>query len=158
MILKPDRTIDQLLVLLLKRKTSEKDPWSGHMAFPAGRKKETDSNLRETANREVLEESGIDSKKCELLGTLEELLPGNRSLLVTPLVLLAPEATDVTIDDREIADHVWIPLNFFMDQRNSSPYHDRGSGREGPSFVYLGNYIVWGMTLRIIHDFLSKID
>ena len=116
MILKPNAEKKQLVVLLLKRKVSESDPWSGHMAFPGGRANDTERDIIETARREVMEETSIDFRNCELLGTLDDVLPGNRLLVVTPFVLMAPASTEVKIDGREIADQVWIPLDFFMDE------------------------------------------
>ena len=160
MVLKPDATTNQLLVLLLKRKVSDSDPWSGHMAFPGGRANSADLDLANTAYREVMEETSIDFRKCELLGTLDDLLPGNRLLGVKPFVLLGPASIEVKIDGREIADYVWIPLDFFMDKKNSSKLQLQSFGinHEVASFAYLGSHVIWGMTLRIIEDFLSKIQ
>jgi 8-oxo-dGTP pyrophosphatase MutT (NUDIX family) len=158
MILKQD-THNEITVLLLKRKTSEKDPWSGHMAFPGGRMKESDFQMINTAKRETFEETRIDLGKYEYLGSLDELPPGNRSVTVTPFVFFVQEEVEVKIEAREITDHVWIPLAFFSDKRNSAMHRveTMGAVREVESFPYLGKYIVWGMTLRVINDFLSKI-
>ncbi len=157
MILKFDAK-NQIAVLLLQRKISESDPWSGHMAFPGGKYEEKDREIMNTATREVMEECGVDFSKCELLGTLDDILPGNKALAVTPFVVLAPESMTVKIDEREITDHVWIPISFFAD-KNSSPMQVRrfGTTHEVTSYRYQESYIVWGMTLRIIDDFLSKI-
>jgi len=40
-----------LSVLMIKRADREGDPWSGHMAFPGGRKDRGDSNTLVTAKR-----------------------------------------------------------------------------------------------------------
>ncbi len=159
LLLKPDQQGRQLLLLVLKRQVSESDPWSGQIALPGGRAR-NDEQLLDTVRREMMEEVAIDSKKCELLGTLDELLPGSRSIIVTPFVFLAPESTEALIDTREIAEYVWIPINFFLDKRNSATLKVERSGRsfEMPSFPYLGTHIVWGMTLRIIQDYISKIE
>ena len=44
-------------VLLIKRSTNERDPWSGHMR---GRWEPDDSELQQTAIRETFEETGVD--------------------------------------------------------------------------------------------------
>ena len=44
-------------VLLIKRSTNERDPWSGHMALPGGRWEPDDSELQQTAIRETFEET-----------------------------------------------------------------------------------------------------
>jgi 8-oxo-dGTP pyrophosphatase MutT (NUDIX family) len=160
MILRSNETNGKLEVLLVQRKVSESDPWSGHMAFPGGRSKESDGELINTATREVREETGIDIASCELLGTLDDSLPGNRSLCVTPFVVLAHKSTIVKTDGREITDHIWIPLEFFMDKKNSSPFITKrfGADRVVTSYEYMNSYIVWGMTLRLIDDLVSKLS
>lgn len=147
-----------LIVLLLKRETRESDPWSGHMAFPGGRMKDSDKEMINTARREVMEETGINLARCELLGTLDELPPGNRSVTVTPFVFLDVEKSKVEIETKEIADYVWAPVSFFANKRNAEMFRAQRGGtfHEFVSFPYLGKYIVWGMTLRIINDFLGK--
>src|SRR6185295_16981272 len=47
-------------LLLIHRATRDDDPWSGHMAFPGGRRHPDDTDVVHTAVRETLEEVGID--------------------------------------------------------------------------------------------------
>src|SRR6476646_9126644 len=47
-------------ILFIKRAERESDPWSGHMAFPGGRREPSDETLLHTARRETLEEVGLD--------------------------------------------------------------------------------------------------
>ncbi|MGI0092160.1 MAG: NUDIX hydrolase [Nitrososphaerales archaeon] len=160
LILKPDSTLGQVSALLVRRRISETDPWSGQMAFPGGRTSRRDQGIMKTAVREVLEETGIDLTKCEMLGTLDDLIPtSNRSLRVTPFVALAPESTVVSVDGHEIVDYVWIPIAFFVDKNNSATYDVQRSEMSISvrCFPYLGTHIVWGMTLRMIEDFITKV-
>jgi 8-oxo-dGTP pyrophosphatase MutT (NUDIX family) len=159
LILKPDVPGNQVVMLLLKRSISETDPWSGQMAFPGGRWRESDGEIINTAYRELAEETGIGKSRLDPLGRLDDLVPGNRSLSVTPFVFLVTEPTDVKVNAREISDNVWIPINFFKDKSNSSllQVQIRGTRGKVPSFAYQGAYVIWGMTLRIIDDFLSRI-
>ena len=159
MILKPSSENGQLDVLLVKRVSSPIDPWSGHMAFPGGRQRGPREGMFETARREVLEEVGLDLQKMELLGRLDDVVPGSFLIKVTPFAVVAAEPAEVKINTAEIDDHVWIPLEFFFDSKNSTPYNIArvGENREVPSFVYNGRHIVWGLTLRIIQNFGEKI-
>ena len=72
-----------------------------------------------------MEECGIDVGKCELLGTLDDILPGNILIAVTPFVVLTPESTIVKIDGREITDYVGISHQFF--RRQEEFFADAGS-------------------------------
>ena len=60
-------------ILYIRRNYHPSDPWSAHLAFPGGRN-EKGENERETAEREVLEEVGLDlsSPNFKLLGRLND--------------------------------------------------------------------------------------
>lgn len=157
-ILAPDTNAQEVTALFVKRKKTIGDPWSGHMAFPGGRLKNGES-LTQTARREVLEETGISLQNYEFLGNLDELPTGNASVIVSPFVFLAPRQDNVTIEQREIVDYIWIPLSFFSERRNMQKMQIEtyGAMREVASFPYRSNYIVWGMTLRVVDDLLTRM-
>ena len=159
-ILRPDSERPELLILLIKRKTREGDPWSGHIAFPGGRYSETDRNLLGTVIREVLEETGVDLKELSILGGLDEVVAGGLPIRVTPYVALSKIELRIRIDPREIDDFFWIPLSFFGDRKNIQPYKINRFGQtvEVPSYRFLENQVIWGITLRIIEDFIAKIS
>ena len=54
------RQAPALELLLIKRSSSEDDPWSGQMALPGGRRDPADAGLQHTAIRETHEEVGLD--------------------------------------------------------------------------------------------------
>lgn len=160
MILQPDKVTNDLLVLLIERKTRVNDPWSGHMALPGGRYSEGDQNLFSTVIREVMEETGLDLREFSILGALDEIVPGNFSIRVTPYIALSKEEDiSVKIDPIEVESFVWIPLSFFGDRNNLKPYSITRLGQQlqVPSYNFAGDQIIWGMTLRIIQDLVSRI-
>lgn len=59
--------VDDLAILLIERLKSVSDPWSGHMAFPGGRRDGTEADL-ETAIRETAEEVAVDLEIGEAAG------------------------------------------------------------------------------------------
>ena len=91
--------VDDLHVLFIHRAHHPQDPWSGHMAFPGGRKDPEDADLRITIHRETKEEVGIDlDRHGEYLGRMAELQAMARgrpiSMTVAPFVyLISAEAT-----------------------------------------------------------------
>lgn len=129
------------------------------MAFPGGRYEDKDRLILSTAIREVLEETGIDLRNCSILGTLDEVTPTTRAIRVTPYVALAPESAEVNLNASEIAEHIWVPLTFFKNQSNIRPHVVTRNSNEVvvPSFLYREKYVIWGMTLRMIEDFVRKV-
>jgi 8-oxo-dGTP pyrophosphatase MutT (NUDIX family) len=159
-ILHPENKSGELLVLFVKRRTREGDPWSGHMAFPGGRYSETDRNLLGTVIREVREEIGVDLRELASLGGLDEVIAGGLPIRVTPYVLLSKDELEIKIDEKEIENCIWIPLSFFQDRKNIQLYKINRLGQtlEVQSYKFLGNQVIWGITFRIIEDFLRKIS
>jgi hypothetical protein len=53
----------------------------------------------------------------------------------------------------------WVPLDVLRDARSWSAVtiEIRGMRREFPGFVYEGN-VVWGLTERILTQFLKRLD
>ena len=158
-IIKNDSTTAEPVALLLRRRVVLSDPWSGDMAFPGGRSRHDDRDAFSTALREVQEETGIDLTSCTMLGTLDDVVPGNVKLRVTPFVAIAPENTNISLDGDEIVDYIWIPVGFFLNDANISPNTIERFGRrfEVTSFNYLGKHVIWGMTFRILQDLASRL-
>ena len=151
---------DDLDVLLIRRAEFEGDPWSGQMAFPGGHRDPEDATLEDTAMRETLEEVGIDlARHGRLISRLDDVQAHARGkaidMVVTPFLFELDRPRPTTIDTSEVAAAVWIPLQVFRDDR----YHGttpiaRGDFRaDFPAFLYEGN-TVWGMTYRMIREFL----
>ena len=158
-ILRTNPNNESIETLMVKRSVSEYDPWSGHMAFPGGRADKNDAGLVETVKREVFEETAIVLSDRDMIGKLDEIVPGNFSLKVTPFVAIPSKPVEVHIDHKEIVDFFWIPVAFFQNKQNSSEYKVVRLGQEFavPSFAYEGKHIVWGMSLRIIENLLEKV-
>jgi 8-oxo-dGTP pyrophosphatase MutT (NUDIX family) len=72
----PERGLE---VLLIQRAEREGDPWSGHIAYPGGRYSSTDASMQHTAERETIEEVGLDLRAhARLLGRLSNV-PARRN-------------------------------------------------------------------------------
>lgn len=147
-------------MLFIKRPDNERDPFSGHMAFPGGRMEPVDAGKDETAIRETIEEVGIDiSKSGRIIGSLDDVIPNNpraRNYIVTPYLSLLNEEVPMTLDPREVEKALWIPVPHLLDERNTETrMRDRG-GRMITDYVFnYDGHIIWGMTGRILHHFLS---
>jgi len=141
-------------ILFLERKEDPRDLWSGQMCLPGGRAKEEDANLLETAIRETLEETGVDIDPKFVVGVLEEVRPLNKpELIVTPFVAYIGGKRKVRIND-EVKNAYWFSLSSLRrGEVNPKKFNLRGE------VAYLVNgKIIWGMTARIVKNFLRLLD
>ena len=149
-------------MLFIKRAEFSGDPWSGHVAFPGGRQEPGDASLEETAIRETREETAIDIRRDgQVLGTLDEIYPRTPAL---PPIVVRPYVTVVVPDaaivlSAEVAASFWIPVATLRDPAVSteSTVVVRGEERRVSSFRH-GSYTVWGLTERIVRQFIGYFE
>lgn len=147
--------------LLVRRARSPRDPWSGQMALPGGRRDPEDIDLRETAVRETREEVGIDlARSGALLGRLPDLKPTSRAiprLVIAPFVFLLSEGSDARVASTEIAAVYWVPVAHLgaPGARSAVAVETPAGKREFPCYRVEG-HPVWGLTYRILQRFLRS--
>jgi 8-oxo-dGTP pyrophosphatase MutT (NUDIX family) len=147
-------------MLFIKRPESDIDAFSGHMAFPGGKMKEGDKDKLDTAIRETYEEVGVDLYKSGLvIGELDDINPNNpraRNYIVTPYVSMLKEEVLIKPNLYEVESAVWVPMKHLKDERNFKTRFRERNGKMVEDYVYsYGQYIIWGMTGRILRRFLS---
>jgi len=148
-------------MLLIKRATSERDPWSGHMALPGGRREETDATLLETAVRETWEETALDLTGAVVLGRLELVAPLSARLpkvSVTPIVFGVEGEAEASANSHEVAAVHWVGLDELRNptSRESTTILLPDGPKNFPCFR-LDGQIVWGLTHRILDRFLNHL-
>jgi 8-oxo-dGTP pyrophosphatase MutT (NUDIX family) len=147
-------------LLFIKRPESDRDPFSGHMAFPGGRMDSADNSKLETAIRETYEEVGIDiNSSGRILGSLDDVNPNNpraRNYIVTPYLSVLNEEVTIKPDSNEVERTLWVPMHHLVDDRNLEVRIRERDGTEVKDHAYqYEQYLIWGMTGRILHQFLS---
>ena len=148
-------------IFFIQRAHYETDPWSGQIAFPGGREEPGDDTLVETAVREIREETGIDLRRDgEIIGPLDDLRPMTVRLpavIVRPFVALLGDHPEPVLS-HEVAASFWVPLS---DLRDRSAWRDTVVTARGLELTRLGfhhgEFVVWGMTERILSDFLALV-
>jgi 8-oxo-dGTP pyrophosphatase MutT (NUDIX family) len=150
-------------VLFIRRADRDGDPWSGHMAFPGGRRDEHDADLYETAVRETREEVGIDLEAHgTLLGRLEDLeaIAGARrtGLVIAPFVFALDREVPLVFDPREVAEALWAPIAPLAQGEGAStlPW-DRGGVRFDLPCWHVQGRVVWGLTYRMMQELFGAI-
>lgn len=138
-------------VLLVKRIEHRDDPWSGHYAFPGGRREDVDETIFQTCIREVKEETGIILEPALLHQTCEPALAGRNvkaPILVQPFVFKVSERPVVTIEAKEIARYTWLSTDNFRNRSRHQVIEVR-SAMIRPVYP-MDDYFIWGFTYGLL--------
>ena len=142
-------------LLLIQRTERIADPWSGQVAFPGGHRARDDRSLLETAIRETGEEVGISLRDHSVLGALPVVNARTRRVRVAPFVFQLKTRVKVR-PNVEVAKAFWVSVNDLTRSRVVRSKVDVDHRKLiVDSYVY-GEYVIWGLTLRIIKILLGE--
>lgn len=149
-------------LLFIQRAAVDRDPWSGQMAFPGGRVEPDDIDSFATAERETLEEIGIDLGAARRLGSLAEVDGGrgtNRDIVVSGHCYWLSRTSVSISPNHEVADVLWVPVGHLLDDGRYIEYRYPRSGARFPG-IQLDNphQVIWGLTLRFLADLMVRLE
>jgi 8-oxo-dGTP pyrophosphatase MutT (NUDIX family) len=143
--------------VLLTERTTHLSTHSGQVAFPGGKRDETDTDEAHTALREAHEEIGLEAHWIEVIGQMPIYTTGSQ-FIITPVVALVDPQHRLKLNAFEVADAFEVPLEFLM-----NPAHHRrhavefgGVRREWFSMPYMdgaAERFVWGATAAMLRNF-----
>jgi 8-oxo-dGTP diphosphatase len=146
-------------ILILRRALNPHDPWSGHFAFPGGRREPGDADLLATCLRETQEECGLELSPADLRRELHPTEAGNalgKPVKVVPFLFEINEAPRLRLDPIECAAGHWVPEAHLRDPARRgtiTPLPD--ASRKFPSILLEGGHI-WGFTYKVLVDLLES--
>jgi 8-oxo-dGTP pyrophosphatase MutT (NUDIX family) len=154
---------DGVEILLIHRAEDPQDPWSGHMAFPGGRVDDRDAGALAAAIRETREEVALDLEATGiLLGRLSDVAAVGRgrplSLVIEPFVFSVDH--DPTLEpNHEVAEIVWVPLDFLLDRRNRStvPWCHGDLTINLPCYRF-EDHVIWGLTFGMVDELVTLLE
>ena len=162
MVLQPrSQDTDALFIL---RAVKEGDPWSGQMAFPGGHQDPIDDSLRHAAERETLEEIGLDlTQTSEFIGELDWVQANprgrNLELVVAPFVFELTRPVENFSPNYEVADVLWGSLSDMYTGASHTSLEFPVSGQSSTFPGYgVGSEVVWGLTYRMLELFFTMLD
>ena len=143
--------------VILTERTTHLSTHSGQVAFPGGRRDDTDTDPAHTALREAHEEIGLEHGFVEVIGELPVYTTGSR-FVITPVIALVRPDHALKLNAYEVADAFEVPLEFLM---NPAHHHRHvleldGYRREWFSMPYMdGNTerFIWGATAAMLRNF-----
>jgi len=149
----------------------------GEICFPGGGVDPTDKDDEETAIRETCEELGLSKSAIEIIGPLDILITPFQ-FMITPFVARLADYRKIKPNQDEVEKIFYVPVEFFLNNAPQThhtkvtispqpdfPVHLLPNGktynwRAGiyPVLFYQYNeYIIWGITARIVHNFVEII-
>lgn len=147
------------------------------ISFPGG-KIENGENPLDTAIRETCEELGTIANNIEIISHLD-LLITHMNLIIHPYVGILKDIDNLDINKTEV-DHVFlVPITYLLENKptyyqnklevvpddnfpyeiipNSDNYKFQESNYPVVFYSY-NNYVIWGLTARILENFLKIIS
>jgi 8-oxo-dGTP pyrophosphatase MutT (NUDIX family) len=147
-----------LEVLLIQRAPHELDPWSGHLAFPGG-KVENSEKPRAAAERETLEEVGIDLRQAACLGPLAEITGLTLPVRVSGYVYFLADECELALNAEEVSAAFWVALDLLTapERRLLTTVFFDGGAHDVPAIrlPYPNTPVLWGLTYRLVMEFIE---
>lgn len=128
---------------------------AGQISFPGGRKDPSDPSLLHTAQRECLEEIGVQPQ--QVLGRMPVYV-SNSGFAITPYVGLLSQDYKLSINSAEVEEAFRVPLSHLFQPNN----HIRFPVKHGPRtldvyWIRWQHRYIWGATAGIIHNLYSHL-
>jgi 8-oxo-dGTP pyrophosphatase MutT (NUDIX family) len=144
----------ELELLFVKRAETSKDPWSGQIAFPGGKRCPFDNDLKDTVIRETCEETSLNLRKgCRFLGALEPINSIQRpGMKILPFVVWQLEGQEIRLN-HELASFFWVPVTELAKNEGTTKYLSTNY----PAYV-IQNNVVWGITYQISNSLVSLLQ
>lgn len=158
----------------VRAKTLRTQP--NEVCFPGG-KIENDENPLTTAIRETCEEIGICEDKVKIISPLD-LFVSPFNTIIHPYLVFIEDINNMKINVDEVQEVFFVPLDFllntnvntFINKVNITPdenfpyelipkkhnYKFSTGSYEVPFYLY-NNYVIWGITAKILLNFLSYL-
>ncbi len=148
-------------LLFIERAADERDPWSGNIGFPGGRRSGNDLGLQQTAERETAEEVGLDLGRAAMLGRLSDIEGANLPVRVACFVY-AVEIDGPLILNPEVSDAFWVSLSTLTspDRQFTATVKFAGKAVQAQAIrlPQPNKPVLWGITYRLVRQFIELVD
>lgn len=175
-VLIPLLNIDDTVYVLFQVRSKNISAQPGEISFPGGKKELSDINFMQTAIRETCEELGIEASDIEIIAEMNTFVaPFN--IIIHPYLGIIKDFSKININEDEV-DHIFlVPLSYFFETKpdiyNSKvsiipdedfPFnlltkgenYDFKTGNYKIFFYNYNGYIIWGITAKIMNDFIKQ--
>jgi len=149
-VLIPILTFKKDLEILLTKRSNNLKNHPGQIAFPGGKKDQSDNSPIETALRETQEEVGLNPKNVEIIASL----PSHKTatgFVIKPYLGLINQPFRETLRQGEVDEIFTMPYEYILNEKNFSIQTRKWNGSQRSYYVVpFGPYYIWGATARIL--------
>lgn len=149
-VLIPILTFKKDLEILLTKRSNSLKNHPGQIAFPGGKKDQSDRSPIETALRETQEEVGLNPKNVEIIASL----PSHKTatgFVIKPYLGLINQPFSETLRQGEVDEIFTVPYEYILNEKNFSIHTRKWNGSQRSYYVVpYGPYYIWGATARIL--------
>ena len=134
---------------------------SGQMAFPGGKKDDSDESLLHTALREVHEEVGIQLPTESNYFVLNEIFIPPSQLLVQPFATVLNHEPVFIPNENEVAQLVHIPLAHFgadMKTEKMEIFMPHIKETKTVPAIRFEEHLIWGATAMMLFEVRDRLD
>ncbi|PKP23228.1 MAG: CoA pyrophosphatase [Bacteroidetes bacterium HGW-Bacteroidetes-21] len=150
--------IDNVLNLCFIKRTIDRSPHSGQIAFPGGKMEKEDPSLKAAAIRECREEIGVEIKSGEIAGGLSPLFIPVSNFMVHPFVGVLESRPHFSKNDIEVDEIIEIPFARLLDPETKSDFELNYANQLFNIPCYRFNsHIIWGATAMILSEIIELL-
>lgn len=149
-------------ILFIERAKHPGDPWSGNIGFPGGRCNTEDATPRHTAERETMEEVGIDLSDALYLGRLSDIVGSNLPIRVSCFVYGLNRQVQPVLARNEVNDLFWFGLQQLRQEERhlmaKFQFDDKLVEAPAIDLGLPGKPLLWGITYRLVDQFQELLS
>lgn len=145
------------LQLLLTRRAAHLRHHPGQLSFPGG-KIETGETAAAAALRETFEETGIEPRQIQLLGSLAALNTST-GFIVQPWLGYIPTRPRMVLQPTEVAAVLTMPLQYALPQADGrSHWHQLQFGQRTLHFLPFDGQLIWGASAAMLQQLVQQLS
>ena len=151
---------DNVLKMIVIRRSVYVGIHSGQIAFPGGRYEEEDGDVRVTALREIEEEIGISEDKIEIIGRLSDIYVPPSNFLISVFAGFLAKKPQYKIDEREVDEVIEIPFSDFFKPdvvKQKDFYVNSIKAVSNAPYFDVTNAEIWGASAMVISELLDML-